>query len=156
MSQKIILVFSAAHFITIGDNICERLHGHNYRVAAEVSGPLDKHQCVIDFIAASRHIARNRSIPRPSRSAANQASADSRRRRRKNVEATFEDRRWSISARRLHSAPVANTTAEKLAEYIGRRLLDELQRRKLARRSGCSVEVDECYGQIGICELTPD
>ena len=29
-------VFSAAHFITFGDNICERLHGHNYHVEVTV------------------------------------------------------------------------------------------------------------------------
>ena len=34
------LVFSAAHFITYAGNICERLHGHNYRVQAEVEGAL--------------------------------------------------------------------------------------------------------------------
>ena len=33
------LVFSAGHFITLGGGRCERLHGHTYRVAAEVSGP---------------------------------------------------------------------------------------------------------------------
>ena len=31
--------------------MCERLHGHNYRVWAEVEGPLDENQYVIDFIA---------------------------------------------------------------------------------------------------------
>ena len=30
------LVFSAAHFITYNGNVCERLHGHNWRVAVEV------------------------------------------------------------------------------------------------------------------------
>jgi len=35
------LVFSAGHFITFEGNICERLHGHNYRVQAEVFGQLD-------------------------------------------------------------------------------------------------------------------
>src|SRR6266496_4761728 len=46
------LTFSAAHFITLQNgSLCERLHGHNYRVAVEVSGPLDASQCVIDFIA---------------------------------------------------------------------------------------------------------
>ncbi len=45
------LVFSAGHFITYAGDICERLHGHNYRVTAEVSGPLDQNQYVIDFIA---------------------------------------------------------------------------------------------------------
>ena len=40
--EKEYLVFSAAHFITFNGNICERLHGHNYRVRAEVHGPLDE------------------------------------------------------------------------------------------------------------------
>ena len=44
------LVFSAAHFITLGPDGCEPLHGHNYRVAAEVSGPLDGDYCVLDFL----------------------------------------------------------------------------------------------------------
>ena len=44
------LIFSAAHFITFNGNICERLHGHNYRVFAEIYGPLDENQYVIDFI----------------------------------------------------------------------------------------------------------
>ena len=45
------LVFSAAHFITFNGNICERLHGHNWRVAVEVAGPLDENSYVFDFIA---------------------------------------------------------------------------------------------------------
>src|SRR4029079_1581885 len=45
------LVFSAGHFITFNGDVCERLHGHNYRVAAEVFGPLDENQYVMDFIA---------------------------------------------------------------------------------------------------------
>ena len=45
------LVFSAAHFITFAGSICERLHGHNYRVEAEIHGPLDENHYVIDFIA---------------------------------------------------------------------------------------------------------
>ena len=36
------LVFSAAHFITFNGNVCERLHGHNWRVAVEVTGGLDE------------------------------------------------------------------------------------------------------------------
>ena len=45
------LVFSAAHFITFNGNVCERLHGHNWRVKAEVHGPLDENHYVVDFIA---------------------------------------------------------------------------------------------------------
>ena len=43
------LVFSAAHFITFAGG-CEPLHGHDYRVAAEVFGPLDDDHCVVDFV----------------------------------------------------------------------------------------------------------
>ena len=43
------LGFSAAHFLIFADGRCESLHGHNYRVAAEVWGPLDDDQCVVDF-----------------------------------------------------------------------------------------------------------
>ncbi len=49
--QKEQLVFSAAHFITFAGDICECLHGHNYAVKAEVAGPLDENQYVVDFIA---------------------------------------------------------------------------------------------------------
>jgi 6-pyruvoyl-tetrahydropterin synthase len=45
------LVFSAAHFITFNGNVCERLHGHNWRTAVEVAGPLDENNYVFDFIA---------------------------------------------------------------------------------------------------------
>ena len=49
--EKESLVFSAGHFITFNGDVCERLHGHNYGVAAEVAGPLDENQYVVDFIA---------------------------------------------------------------------------------------------------------
>ena len=49
--EKEQLVFSAAHFITFGDNVCERLHGHNYRVKCEVTGALEQNGYVVDFIA---------------------------------------------------------------------------------------------------------
>ena len=45
------LVFSAAHFITFNRNVCERIHGHNWRVEAEIEGRLDENHYVFDFIA---------------------------------------------------------------------------------------------------------
>ena len=32
------LVFSSGHFITFNGDHCERIHGHNYRLAVEVEG----------------------------------------------------------------------------------------------------------------------
>jgi 6-pyruvoyltetrahydropterin/6-carboxytetrahydropterin synthase len=44
------LGFSAAHFITF-DGTCEPLHGHNYGVRVEASGPLTPDSYVLDFVA---------------------------------------------------------------------------------------------------------
>src|ERR1700689_4689728 len=88
------LVFSAAHFITFNGDICERLHGHNYRVAAEVFGPLDENHYVFDFVAlrdALRQIVAelDHYVLLPTEHPAIHVRADDA-----SVEATFGDRRW--------------------------------------------------------------
>src|SRR6266581_2596565 len=45
------LVFCSGHFISYEADKCERLHGHNYRTAVEIEGPLDENYYVFDFIA---------------------------------------------------------------------------------------------------------
>src|ERR1043166_3381444 len=49
--SKDYLVFCSGHFISYEGDKCERLHGHNYRTAVEVEGPLDENFYVFDFIA---------------------------------------------------------------------------------------------------------
>ncbi len=147
------LVFSAVHFITLAGDICERLHGHNYRVAAEVYGPLDENRYVIDFIAlrdALKDLCAelDHYVLLPTEHPRIKVVADER-----SVEATFEDRRWVFPRGDCVLLPVANTTAELLARYIGRKLLDRLQARCGVRPELARVEVDECNGQIGVCEL---
>jgi 6-pyruvoyltetrahydropterin/6-carboxytetrahydropterin synthase len=150
---KDFLVFSAAHFITFNGNICERLHGHNYRVAAEVQGPLDENHYVIDFIALRDTLKRlvdelDHHVLLPTQHQQIRVVADDR-----SVEATFEDRRWVFPRGDCILLPVPNTTAEMLARYLGGRLLDDLEARLGARPTLLRVEVDECEGQWGICEL---
>ena len=48
--SKDYLGFCAAHFIVFGNNVCERLHGHNYQVAAEIEDDLKADHLVFDFI----------------------------------------------------------------------------------------------------------
>src|SRR5690348_1317884 len=43
------LVFCAGHFITYEGSQCEALHGHNYRAAVALSGPVDENFYVFDF-----------------------------------------------------------------------------------------------------------
>jgi 6-pyruvoyltetrahydropterin/6-carboxytetrahydropterin synthase len=150
------LVFSAAHFITWGDNQCERLHGHNYRVASKISGTLDQNHYVIDFLAL-RDTLRDlvteldHHVLLPTEHPHIRVAADAQQ-----VEAVFQDRRWVFPRGDCVLLPVSNTTTEKLAEYLGRRLLDELQRRYGIRPKQLQLEVDECYGQIGVCQLNDE
>lgn len=150
--EKERLVFSAAHFITYDGDICEPLHGHNYHVAAEVRGPLDKNQYVIDFIAlrdALQEIVdtldHRMLLPtgHPTISVTQRATE---------FEVTHGHRRWVFPREDCVLLPVPNTTAELLARHIGQDLLGKLQERAGRRPTYLSVEVDECDGQWGICE----
>ncbi|HEV3417984.1 MAG TPA: 6-pyruvoyl tetrahydropterin synthase family protein [Pirellulales bacterium] len=151
--EKDYLVFSAAHFITFDGKVCERLHGHNYRVAAEIEGPLDENQYVIDFIALrdslrSIVVELDHYMLLPTGHPTIPVVADER-----SVEVTFEDRRWMFPRGDCKLLPVANTTTELLARYIGIRLLDELERRSGVRPGVLRIELDECFGQSAMCEL---
>ncbi len=148
------LVFSAAHFITYGDGVCERLHGHNYRVAVEVAGPIEKNQYVVDFIwlrdRVSEIIAElDHRVLLPTKHPQIRVVPSE-----KSVEATFEERRWFFPREDCVLLPLENTTAEKLAEYIGERLLAVFRGQQIAAER-LRVEVDECFGQLGVCELVP-
>ncbi len=146
------LVFSAAHFITFNGNVCERLHGHNYRVTAEVEGPLDENQYVVDFIAlrdALREIVAelDHHVLLPTEHPQIKVTASER-----SVEARFEDRRWEFPREDCVLLPLAQTTAELLAQYIGGRLRNALAARTATRADRLRVEVDECEGQVGVWE----
>ena len=144
-------VFSAAHFITIGGQ-CERLHGHNYRVAAEIGGPLNDDQLVVDFLAvrdALREIVQQLDhyvlLPTEHPQLAVIEEADE-------IVATFGGRRWVFPRGDCRLLPVANTTAELLAAYIGRSLGRALSSRCGIAPERLRVEFDECEGQSAIWE----
>lgn len=146
-------VFSAAHFITFNGNVCERLHGHNYRVAAEIEGPLDENQYVFDFIAVRDELKGiidelDHRMLLPTDHPLIRVAADDRE-----VTATFEDRRWIFPRGDCVLLPVANTTAELLAQYIGQRLLAALEHRTGSRPQRLRIAVDENHGQWGCCEI---
>ena len=48
--------FSAAHHLTDYNGECERPHGHTYRLAVTVSGPVDKDGLTVDFAAFKRFV----------------------------------------------------------------------------------------------------
>lgn len=148
------LVFSAAHFITFNGKICERLHGHNWRVAVEVAGPLDENSYVFDFIAlrdATQRLVNelDHRVLLPTQHPAIQVKADQRE-----VTTTFEERRWVFPLEDCVLLPVANTTAELIAKWLGQRLKESIhQHAGGGLLTTLTVEVEENFGQWAICEM---
>lgn len=148
--EKPSLVFSAAHFITFNGNICERLHGHNYKVKASIEGPLDENQYVIDFIALRDELQAivdqlDHHVLLPTMHEQIEVVVEENE-----VTATFEDRRWVFPKTDCILLPVVNTTAELIARYIGLQLLDQLEQRLGARPDNLTIGVDENDGQWAI------
>ena len=152
--EKERLVFSAAHFITFNGDVCERLHGHNYHVAAEVHGPLDENHYVIDFIALRDALQRivdaldHRVLlptEHPTIRVAERPGGE-----HGEVVATHGQRRWVFPRHDCVLLPVANTTAELLARYIGGELLASLAAVDVPQPTRLKLSVDECDGQWGV------
>lgn len=149
------LVFSAAHFITFNGNVCERLHGHNWRVAVEVAGDLDENHYVFDFIAlrdATQKLVLelDHRMLLPTLHPAIKVVADDRE-----VTTTFENRRWVFPLEDCVLLPIANTTAELIARWMALRLRETLRQHPggIHLRT-LQVEVEENFGQWAICELS--
>jgi 6-pyruvoyltetrahydropterin/6-carboxytetrahydropterin synthase len=143
-------VFSAAHFITFGDS-CERLHGHNYHVVAEVDGPLDENHLIIDFLLVRAKVGAivselDHYVLLPTEHPRIRVERNGNE-----VTATYENRRWIFPSGDCRLLAVPNTTAELLAAHIGKRLLTELQNVG-GTIDRLRLEIDECDGQVGIWE----
>lgn len=147
------LVFSAAHFITFDGDVCEALHGHDYRVAAEVHGPLDENSYVVDFVALRDSLKSvlseldHRVILPTEHPSIRVAVSD------QEIHVTFGERRWVFPRSDCALLPVRNTTTELLARHAGRRLVGDLEARGVAKPARVRVQIDEGYGCSAVCEL---
>ena len=140
--EKDNLVFSAAHFITFDGNTCESIHGHNYRVKCEVIGPLDENGYVVDFIAlrdALQEIVNrlDHHVVLPTLHPAIQVAEIE-----KEVVVRFEDRRWVFPRQDCVLLPIANTTAELMAQIIGRELIEKTRAKFGDQITGLVIAVE--------------
>ena len=149
------LVFSAAHFITFNGNICERLHGHNWRLDVSIAGELDENGYVFDFIAlrdACQKIVEELDhsvlLPEHHEKIRVETISDGRE-----VQASFAERRWIFPVEDCRILPVANTTAELIASWVGRRLMNDLQLQNSTALQSLQVSVEENFGQWARVEL---
>jgi 6-pyruvoyltetrahydropterin/6-carboxytetrahydropterin synthase len=141
------LVFSAGHFITYAGDHCERIHGHNYRTAVEVEDDLDENHYVFDFIAlrdmtqAIINDLDHRMLV-PTASPLIRLEEDG-----PNWLLRYRDRHWSFPRDECVLLPLANTTAELLADHIAGRLRQGMAERALPMPRVLRVEVEENFGQ---------
>ena len=151
--EKESLVFSSAHFITFNGNVCERLHGHNYRCKCRVIGGLDENGYVIDFIALRDTLQEivselDHHVLLPTEHPTISVEIESNE-----VVAKFEKKRWVFPEEDCVLLPIANTTAELLAMWIGLQLIDRLDAETKKTLEKVVVSVDENHGQWASAEL---
>jgi len=147
------LVFCAAHFISYDGDECERLHGHNYRVAVELEADLDGNHYVFDFIALKNHARAlvNELDHRVVLATRNRyylltETPESVRILAKGVKEYVFPREDCVLL------PIENTTAELLGKHLAGRLLEILQTKHNFRPRVLRVEVEESFGQVATYE----
>ncbi len=147
------LRFSAAHFITFAEGDVEPLHGHDYRVAAEIAAPLGPHGYVVDFLAVERalkeliHDLDHRTLL-PERHPEFRTEV-----RAAEIEVALGTRRWVLPREDCVLLPIPNTTAEAIAGHLARGLYANLTEHAAQPPACVRVEVHESPGFAGVCTL---
>jgi 6-pyruvoyltetrahydropterin/6-carboxytetrahydropterin synthase len=146
--EKDYLVFAAGHFITYGE-LCEALHGHNYRVRVELDGELDENCYVLDFVTLKRIMRRlvdelDHRMLLPRRNPRLDVREEG-----EEVHVTFTGRgkRYVFPREDVVLLDIENTTAELLARHLTERLNRELDALGADNISAVTMQVEETTGQ---------
>lgn len=159
-------VFCAGHFITYEGDQCEALHGHNYRAAASLEGELGESFYVFDFVTLKRILRAicdrlDHRMLLPLQNPHLQLSQDD-----ESVLIRYRDKQYVFPKDEVVLLPIPNTTAEKLAEWIGGELEADLRQRGETPSGetpsgqtpggpqglkAMEVEVEESFGQSAVC-----
>jgi 6-pyruvoyltetrahydropterin/6-carboxytetrahydropterin synthase len=122
------LHFSASHFITFGTpEKVEALHGHNFQIKAEVSGPLNRKEYVVDFLIAfdalkkiCEKLSHKVLIPQHHPYITITPTEES-------VHVSMPPLQWVFPLEDTLTLPVRNTTTESLAGHIAERFREMLE-----------------------------
>ncbi len=146
--SKDYLVFSSAHFITYRGHTCESLHGHNYRVGITVEGPIDA-EClfVVDFAILKRIVRKyvdsiDHRVLLPTRNPKLAYRTDGAM--------TFVEyfglQTYQFPTKDCAMMPIANTTAEMIAEWLAINVRDDLASEG-TKLTFLQIEIEESFGQ---------
>jgi 6-pyruvoyltetrahydropterin/6-carboxytetrahydropterin synthase len=144
------LVFCAGHFITYEGSQCETLHGHNYRVAVTLNGPVDENFYVFDFTTLKKLMKRivdeldhRMLLPLHNPLLKLQEEEDG-------IWVRYKERRFFFPRSDVVLLPIPNTTAEMLARHLCGRVKAELSQRGTLLLTEIAIEVEESFGQSAI------
>lgn len=156
--SKDYLTFSAAHFLTIPGHKCEALHGHNYIVTVVAEGEVDRATgFVVDFAAVKRVLRPvideiDHRVLVPGRNPAVIVRTEG--------DTTLVDyrgaRRFMFPTAHVAVVDVTDTTAELLAEYLARAVIEGLMADGPCSLRRVLVDVEESPGQSGRYDLRVD
>jgi 6-pyruvoyltetrahydropterin/6-carboxytetrahydropterin synthase len=146
-------VFAAAHFVTYDRDQSEPLHGHNYRAAVSIEGPLDENHYVFNFVPLKRklrtltdHLDHHMLLPTGNPVIEVKADGDSVRVRQVGKDYVFPKEDVVI-------LPIANTTAELLATWLSEQLVAWLRETGVGGLTALEVEIEEVFGQTATCRV---
>jgi 6-pyruvoyltetrahydropterin/6-carboxytetrahydropterin synthase len=113
------LYFSASHFITFGSpEKVEALHGHNFRIKAEIEGPMNRRSYIVDFVLAYDILKRicetlSHKVLLPSGHPYIKLNEEGG-----NIHVSLPPLSWTFPKDDTLVLPMKNATTEALAEYI--------------------------------------
>ena len=150
------LYFSASHFITFGEpEKVEAMHGHNFRVKAEIAGPMNRKAYVVDFMIAYDALKRiceslNHKVLLPEiHPYIKIKSVDG------SIVVSMPPLRWSFPQEDTLILPVRNTTTEALAEYISGQFRSILKSESAfeypSEQYAVTIELEESPGMWAVC-----
>ena len=150
------LVFCAGHFISYEGHQCERLHGHNYRAAVEIEGPLNRQDFyVFDFVALKQRTKAITDELDHHMLLATKNPVILVEERGAQIRVVYKDREWQFPRGDCVLLPIENTTAELIARYIAGRLLKSLREHHQFTPEVLRIEVEENIGQSATYEWKP-
>ncbi|WP_376790501.1 6-pyruvoyl tetrahydropterin synthase family protein [Thermoflexus sp.] len=140
------LVFCAGHFMILPHG-SEPLHGHNYRVAVSLEGPLQD-DMVMDFVALKRLVKGlvdelDHRVLLPAEHPRLHLTM-----REDYVEAAIDSKRYLFPMEDVRILPIPNTSAEWLARYLAAQLRARLPSN--LHLHALEVEVEESFGQCAV------
>ena len=146
-------VFAAAHFVTYDRDQSEPLHGHNYRAAVSIEGPLDENHYVFNFVPLKRKLRtltdsldHHMLLPTGNPVIEVKEDGDSVRVRQVGKDYVFPKEDVVI-------LPIANTTAELLATWLSEQLVAWLRETGVGGLTALEVEIEEVFGQTATCRV---